>query len=153
VRLKLLGGLALVAIVALFATRGTGRAVAPAPMAPAHRPASPPAALSAALPPVEIDSVRDPFRYADAPAAPAPSARPARVAPPPPAPTPTPEPPYRFVGVVTREGRLCAALSIGGDVVLLAPGESAGGITVLAVHEDGVRLRGPDGRDEVVAQP
>jgi hypothetical protein len=153
VRLKLLGGLALVAIVALFATRGTGRAVAPAATAPAHRPASPPAALPAGLPPVEIDSVRDPFRYADSPAASAPSARPARVAPPPPAPTPTPEPPYRFVGVVTRDGRLCAALSIGGEVVLLAPGESFGGVTVLAVHDDGVRLRSPDGRDEVVAQP
>jgi hypothetical protein len=57
------------------------------------------------------------------------------------------------VGVVRRDGRLCAALAIGGEVVLLAPGESAGGVTVLAVQEDGVRLRGPDGRDEVVALP
>jgi hypothetical protein len=56
------------------------------------------------------------------------------------------------VGVVKRDGRLRAALSIGGEIVLLAAGESAGGVTVLAVQEDGVRLRGPDGRDEVVPQ-
>ena len=57
------------------------------------------------------------------------------------------------MGVVRRDGRLRAALSIGGEIVLLAPGEAAGGVTVLAVLEDGVRLRGPDGREEVIAQP
>jgi hypothetical protein len=151
VRWKLLGGLALLAVVALFATRGTGRAVAPAPTASTQRSPSPPA-VPPTLPAVDIESVRDPFRYGDAPHGPAPSARPVRATPPP-APTPPPEPAYRLVGVVARDGRLCAALSIAGDVVLLAPGESSGGVTVLAVQEDGVRLRGPDGREEVVTQP
>jgi hypothetical protein len=149
-RAKVLGGLALVALVALVATRGTGRAVAPAESAATRRVPAP-AVVPGTLAPIAIDSVRDPFRYGDVPAAP--SARPVRVAPPPPAPTPTPEPAFRLVGVVKRDGRLCAALSIGGEVVLLAPGESAGGVTVLAVQEDGVRVRGPDGRDEVVSQP
>jgi hypothetical protein len=152
VRLKLLGGLGLVALVALFAARGTGRAVAPPETASPQRSPSPPAPPPT-LPPVDIEAVRDPFRYGDAPQEPRPAARPVRLAPPPPAPTPTPEPAYRLVGVVTRDGRLCAALSIGGDVVLLFPGESSGGVTVLAVQEDGVRLRGPDGREEVVTHP
>jgi hypothetical protein len=101
---------------------------------------------------MDFESVRDPFRYGDSPQEARGAARPARVAPPP-APTPTPEPAYRLVGIVTRDGRLCAALSIAGDVVLLGPGESSGGVTVLAVQEDGVRLRGPDGREEVVTHP
>ncbi len=148
-RSRLLLGLALLGLLVLLATRGTGRAVVP--MEP-PRPVPPPAAASEAPEPVALDSVRDPFRYAGAPPAAA-SVRPARRAPAPPAPSPPAEPAFRLVGVVRRDGRLCAALAIGGDVVLLAPGESSGGVTVLAVQEDGVRLRGPDGRDEVLALP
>ena len=149
---KLLLGLALLAVLVLVATRGAGRAVAPNPPG-AKRLASSPAAVPAPSAPVAVESVRDPFRYGDAPT-PAPSpGRSARVAPPPAAPPPPAEPAFRLVGIVTRDGRLCAALSIGGEVVLLAPGESAGGVTVLAVQEDGVRLRSPDGRDEVLPLP
>ncbi len=149
-RARLLLGLALLALLVVLSTRGAGRAVAPVESEP-PRPASAPAASS--LPaPVALESVRDPFRYADMPA-PAKAVRTAPTQPPPPTPTTPPEPAFRVVGVVIRDGRLCAALAIAGDVVLLAPGESAGGITVLAVQEDGIRLRGPDGRDEVVSPP
>lgn len=147
----MLGALALVSLLALLATRGTGRAVVAPETAP-RRAVNPPVSAAAPPEPGPIEAVRDPFRYGDLPT-PAPAvARPARVAPIAPAPTPTPEPAYRLVGVVKRDGRLRAALSIGGEIVLLAAGESAGGVTVLAVQEDGVRLRGPDGRDEVVPQ-
>jgi hypothetical protein len=150
VRARLLGALAVLALLALLATRETGRAVTPESNPP--RRLSPPAVGLAPPEPVAIESVRDPFRYGDLPVS-APPVRPAPVLTPPPEPTPAPEPAYRLVGVLEREGRLCAALSIGGEVVLLAPGESSGGVTVLAVQEDGIRVRGPDGRDEVVAQP
>jgi hypothetical protein len=146
-----LGAIALVALLALVATRGTGRAVV-APETGWRRPLPVPAAAPPAPEPVPIESVRDPFRYADLPRVPPPAPPPVRAAAPVPLPTPTPEPAYRLVGVVARGGRLRAALSIGGEIVLLAPGETAGGVTVLAVHEDGVRLRGPDGRDEVIPQ-
>jgi hypothetical protein len=150
VRARLLAGLALAALLALLATRDMGRAVSPEANPPRSVARSSPA--PATPDPVAIESVRDPFRYGDVPVAALP-VRPVRAASPPPEPTPTPEPAYRLVGVVNRDGRLCAALSIGGEVVLLAPGESADGVTVLAVQEDGVRVRGPDGRDEVVSQP
>ncbi len=150
-RSRLLLGLALAALLVLLATRGTGRAVVPAQNAP-PRPVVSPVAAPAVPVPMALESVRDPFRYADVPAS-APAVRSPRPPPPPPTPTTPPEPAFRVVGVVSRDGRLCAALAIGGEVVLLAPGESAGGVTVLAVHEDGIRLRGPDGRDEVVPLP
>jgi len=119
---------------------------APAWKAPAPSKAAPP------LPPLVLESVRDSFRYGDVPALPAPL-RPRPTVAPPKAATPPPEPAFRLVGVVRREGRLRAAISLGGEVVLLAPGESAGGVTVLAVQEDGVRLRGPDGREQVLPLP
>lgn len=148
---RLLLGLALLGLLVLLATRGIGRVVVPIEKAPARPVSSPPGAPEAPRP-VALDAVRDPFRYADAPTAAAP-VRPFRIVPAPPVPPPPSEPAFRLVGVIRRDGRLCAALAIGGDVVLLAPGESSGGVTVLAVQEDGVRLRGPDGRDEVVALP
>jgi hypothetical protein len=149
-RARLLLAFALLALLAVLATRGAGRAVAP--MDPDHpRPVSSPPSTTMPAP-IALDSVRDPFRYGDVPT-PVPTVRSALKTPTPPTPTTPPEPAFRVVGVVRREGRLVAALAIGGEVVLLAPGESAGGVTVLAVLEDGIRLRGPDGRDEVVPQP
>jgi hypothetical protein len=54
----------------------------------------------------------------------------------------------RFVGVVARGGRPCAALVIEGEVVLLAPGESSAGYTLLGVDPDeGARLRTPAGAE------
>jgi hypothetical protein len=124
----------------------TLQAAASPPTAPA-RPAPP-------LPPLALDSVRDSFRYGDAPLAAARTTpRPRPAATPSPAETPPPEPAFRLVGVVRREGRLRAAISLAGEVVLLLPGESAGGVTILAVHDDGVRLRGPDGLEQVLPIP
>jgi hypothetical protein len=79
----------------------------------------------------------------------------ARSAPPPPQPrdlrsqvapaTSTPDP-VRFIGVVARGGGLAAALVIEGDVVLLSPGESTMGYTLLTLDRDeGATLRTPTG--------
>jgi hypothetical protein len=40
-----------------------------------------------------------------------------------------------------------AALAVDGEVVLVAPGETAGGITVLSVDEEGVVFRRADGSE------
>jgi len=66
--------------------------------------------------------------------------------------TPAPGSP-RLVGLVRRQGRLLAAFAIGGDVVLAGPGEAAGELTVLAVSEDGVRIRRRDGSEELLPLP
>jgi hypothetical protein len=57
------------------------------------------------------------------------------------------------VGLVRRQGRLLAAFAVDGDVVLAGPGETAGGLTVLGVGEDGVRIRRRDGSEERLALP
>jgi hypothetical protein len=54
--------------------------------------------------------------------------------------------PVRLVGLVRRAVDLEVAVSIDGQVVILAPGEQAGGYTLVAVEEDlAVRLAGPEG--------
>ena len=67
-------------------------------------------------------------------------------------PAPSPDP-VRLVGLVRRQGRLLAAFAVDGDVVLAGPGESAGGVTVLEVGEDGVRVRRRDGTEERLVLP
>ena len=52
-----------------------------------------------------------------------------------------------------RQGRLLAAFAVDGDVVLAGPGEAAGGLTVLEVGEDGVRIRRRDGTEERLVLP
>jgi hypothetical protein len=59
----------------------------------------------------------------------------------------------RLVGLVTRAGRLTAALAVDGEVVLAGPGETAAGVTVVAVNEEGVRIRRADGTEETLALP
>jgi hypothetical protein len=72
---------------------------------------------------------------------------------PPMATEPSPSP-VRLVGLVRRQGRLKAALSIEGDVAVLGPGESARGYTVVGVDEEsGARLRAPDGSELVLPAP
>jgi hypothetical protein len=57
-----------------------------------------------------------------------------------------PPPRVRLVGLVRAGGELKAALSIDGEVVLLAAGGGFAGYEVLAVDEDrGVRVRAPSG--------
>lgn len=96
-------------------------------------------------------TIRDLFRFAqhaaarpERPALPAAAAAAAA--------TPAPDSP-RLVGLVRRQGRLLAAFAIGGDVVLAGPGDTAGELTVLAVSEDGVRIRRRDGGEEQLALP
>jgi hypothetical protein len=59
----------------------------------------------------------------------------------------------RLVGLVWRAGRLMAALFVDGEVELAGPGDSAAGVTVLAVGEEGVRVRRADGREQTLALP
>jgi hypothetical protein len=65
--------------------------------------------------------------------------------------TPRAPEPVRLVGLVNRGGKLAAALSILGEVMVLGPGEEAEGYRVLSVDSDqGVRLRGPDGTERAL---
>lgn len=67
------------------------------------------------------------------------------------APVPSPPPVVRLVGILRQGTRLKAALTIAGETVVLAPGESSAGYTVLAIdEEDGVRIRIPEGGTIVV---
>jgi hypothetical protein len=59
----------------------------------------------------------------------------------------------RLVGLVQRAGRLMAALSVDGEVELAGPGDSAGGVTVLSVGEEGVHVRRADGSEEILTLP
>ena len=69
-----------------------------------------------------------------------------------PLPTPAPDLP-KLVGLVRRQGRLLAAFSQGGEVVLAGPGDTAAGVTVVDVSEDGVRVRRKDGSEELLRVP
>ncbi len=132
------------------------RARRPAAAPPERRPPVVPSTLAGppAADPADEEGpglTRDPFRYADDP-----RPRAARAVGPSPAtlassPTPSPEPALRLVGLVRRPDGLRAAVSIAGEVVVLKRGESAGGWTLVALDEEGARLRGPDGREESLA--
>jgi hypothetical protein len=144
-------------LLAAFALAGrwTGPAAAPPDLRPSAFPttlASPPAA-DPANGEEKPRPTRDPFRYADEPA---PRAE-TRGGPLPPAltpsVTPSPEREVRLVGLVRRLDGLRAAVAIAGEVVILRPGESSGGWTLVALDEDGARLRGPDGREEALTFP
>lgn len=64
---------------------------------------------------------------------------------------PTPGP-VRWVGLVRRGGEARVALSLLGEVVILAPGETFSGYTLLIVDEDaGARLRTPSGAEITVS--
>jgi hypothetical protein len=139
----LAAALGVVALAALALGRG-----------PASRPAPPPRAETAEPSPrvVDPEGIRDLFHLADAPR-PAAHGEPsgarvdeAGVA------TPAPSGP-RLVGLVSRSGRLVAALAADGEVVLAGPGETAAGVTVLAVDGEGVRIRRADGSEETLVLP
>ena len=63
----------------------------------------------------------------------------------PPVVVPPPAPAVRLVGLIRRGGALKAALQIHGESVTVGMGDSAGGYAVVAIDEDGVRLRAADG--------
>jgi hypothetical protein len=141
--------------VVALAALALGRGPASRPAAPgAARPAPPPRAETAEPSPrvVDPEGIRDLFHLADAPR-PAAHGEPsgarvdeAGVA------TPAPSGP-RLVGLVSRSGRLVAALAADGEVVLAGPGETAAGVTVLAVDGEGVRIRRADGSEETLVLP
>jgi len=57
------------------------------------------------------------------------------------------------VGLVRQPGRLLAALTLGGEVELAGPGETAAGVTVLSVGEEAVRIRHADGTESTLGLP
>ncbi len=116
----------------------------------AERPASRGEGSEAPVDPAEI---RDVLRFAERPAPEATLAL-ARSAKAPAAVLPSPAPDLpRLVGLVRRQGRLLAAFAVDGDVVLAGPGETAAGVTVLEVDEEGVLVRRKDGGEERLSLP
>ncbi|HEY7923326.1 MAG TPA: hypothetical protein VII62_09120 [Vicinamibacteria bacterium] len=110
---------------------------------------SPRPAAAAATTPVDPATIRDVFRFAERPlAAPRSEPRPSAT----PLPSPASDLP-KLVGLVRRQGRLLAAFSQGGEVVLAGPGDTAAGVTVVDVSEDGVRVRLKDGSEELLRVP
>jgi hypothetical protein len=102
-------------------------------------------------PAVDPATIRDVFRFAEQPSA-APRRSTPEPAPVASSPAPVPDT-VRLVGLVRRQGRLLAAFAVDGDVVLAGPGEAAGGLTVVDVAEDGVRVRRRDGSEERLVLP
>ncbi len=138
-------GLAAFGLVLL--TRREAASPAPAP----HGVAAARPLARRAEPAVDPATIRDVFRFAERPSA---ALRPPDRAPAPAVASPAPSPdPVRLVGLVRRQGRLLAAFAVDGDVVLAGPGESAGGVAVLEVGEDGVRVRRRDGTEARLVLP
>ena len=144
-----------VAVAAWWLTAGHPRPAAterPSGTRRMERRAGPAPAGPAALP------ERNVFEYAGRePAARAPTASAAPTAPPStpealPSPPPPPDP-VRLVGLVQRGGKLRAVLSVQGEVAILGPGEEIQGYRVLAVDEERVRVKGPDGTERALARP
>ncbi len=147
----LLAALGIVALAAL----ALGRVPTSRPATPAGRvAATPPAeATSRAARVVDPEAIRDLFRFADSSASSPEGAGRGRGharATLTPAPASTPPPGPRLVGLVSRGGRMVAALAADGEVLLAGPGETVAGVTVLAVDDEGVRIRRPDGTEELL---
>lgn len=142
----LLAALALLSL--LLATRREAASSRPTTSAPARAPMDEP--RHAAEPAADPEAIRDLFRFAEPRAVEArPSAEPTVA---PTASAPRADTP-RLVGLVRRDGRLLAAIAIDGDVVLLGTGDAAGGLTVLEVTDERVRVRRRDGAEESLALP
>jgi hypothetical protein len=107
---------------------------------------------TSAFPGRDPAGIRDVFRFADGPP-PAAHGAPVEARPDGERAVSSVPPGPRLVGLVRREGRLMAALSVDGEVELAGPGDSAAGVTVLAVGEEGVRVRRADGSEQTHALP
>lgn len=100
--------------------------------------------------------LRNVFEYAEGAPRPTPLVAPVAVAPMAPAmreaaPGPSATPAVRLVGLLRRGAQLKVALAVAGETMVLAPGESAGGYTVLSIdEEEGVRVRTPEGTTVVL---
>jgi hypothetical protein len=144
---------ALLGLVVTLSAVALGRAPAPSPRpSRVARPAKVPrfTAEAAALRPVDPAGIRDVFRFADGPPPAAHGEAAATRVDAEPATAPAGP---RLVGLVRRAGRLMAALSVDGEVELAGPGDSAAGVTVLSVGEEGVRVRRADGAEQTLALP
>lgn len=139
---------ALVPVALLAVARPDGRPVPPVGTTSEAPPTAAPVSPSPSA--VDLDAVRDIFRFEDEDSPVGEAAVAPREAP-----TATvPEAPgIHLVGLVRRGPRLLAALAIADEVLVLGAGESAGGYAVLDVSEDGVRLRDPQGHEETLALP
>ena len=155
-RLRLLGLGVSLALVFAFLTRGTGGPPSGGRPSPARSSKATSGAGSSLLEPDPLPPPpgRDIFRYAEAPPA-APHALATRSALASLAASatlaPSPALPLRLVGLVRRADGLRAAVATSAGVVLVGPGDSVSGYTVLGVGEElGLRLRGPDGIEHVL---
>jgi len=139
-------------VLAVALAFGLTRAAAPPAGPPRRTPAAAPvpvAPAAAALP--DPRQLRDIFRFAEETSSPQSASRHrASALEPPPVAVATPPPGPRLVGLLRRPGGLVAVLSLDGEVDLAAAGQSAAGLTVLAVGEDGVRVRRADGTEETL---
>ena len=139
-------GLIAVAVAVLAAAllmRDIGGGPPPPLPPPRARPARPVRSGSAPVP----ASTRNVFEYGPRPPA-EPAARPAApvtLALPPAAAPPVAPPAVRLVGLVRRAGVIKAALQVHGETMVVGAGEAAGDYRVVAIDEDGVRLRAADG--------
>ncbi|MGE3376105.1 MAG: hypothetical protein AB7O37_21415 [Vicinamibacteria bacterium] len=139
------------AALSLAALAAAAVAFAPSVREPVAGPARPVSASPAPelRVPTPPELKRDPFRYAQArlPArAPADDGGMASGSDEEPVATLPAEPPVRLVGILRRGGGLRGALSIHGELALLAVGEQAGGFTLRGLDEDtGARIEAPDG--------
>jgi hypothetical protein len=160
-KVRLLALAAVLALVMAVFSRGEGPSHPRAAAEDGARqaPASEPAPAEPSPVPFSADDkppVRDLFRYADRPVAPAPAMvvpRPrirAVVPTPSPEPSVPPTPAVKLVGLVSKAGRPHAALSIEGEVWVAGVGDEVAGYTVLSLDDTAVRLRGPDGTDIVL---
>ncbi len=143
---------ALAVALALGLTRASTRAT---PRSSAGRPAAPgpsPSPPSPASPDPHL--LRDVFHFVDE-AVPRRPPEPSLLPPGRSAVAASPAPPAgpRLVGLLRRSGVLVAALSLDGEVELAGPGQSAAGVTVLSVGEDGVRVRRSDGSEDTLTLP
>lgn len=139
-------------IAAVQLSRESGRAVAPLPSEPDQRP-SPTPAPALAPAPAPSAPFRDPFRFPDE----EPLVRPRVIPSSPVVRSPAPEPAparARLVGLVRSAGGLRAVLVVDGEIVLASAGDAVGGFRVLTLDEvEGVRVRGPEGLEAVLALP
>jgi hypothetical protein len=151
VRVRIL--LSVAALLAVYlGARLAGPSAAPLPVAHPQPSAGAAGGETGASSPAEAETsrpLRDLFRYADEPS-PEAARRPVIREPQAPRATPTvmAPPPVRLIGLVRQPGGLRVAIAVLGEIVLLRPGESAGGYTLVALDDSGVRLRGPDGQEE-----
>jgi hypothetical protein len=141
-------------VVVALAALALGRGPTRTPPLPRPGRLAPPSrdAVAEIPPPVDPAEIRDVFHFAEARVPPARGASAHARAKREDAAPPAPAGP-RLVGLVKRAGRLVAALAADGEVVLAGPGETAAGVTVLTVADEGVRVRRADGSEETLVLP